>query len=460
MQVPFARMSYQARSLPVSAQRLVNFFAEKQPDDAKTPIALYNTPGIKSFTTAGTGPCRGLYEFGGLVYAVMSDTLFSIASDGTAVSIGALADRGQRVSFSDNGTEIIIVDGVQGWTYDTTNGLRLIDDADFYSADFAMFIDGFFALNRAGTGQYFISNLNDGRSYLGTDIATAEGAPDNIVSIVASHRELWVFGERTTEIWFNTGASGFPFERIQGAFIQRGCGAKFSVVQESDTLFWFGDDRIAYIANGYQPQRISTHAIESAWQGYATVDDAFGFIYTNDGHKFWCLTFPTANATWVFDTTTGLWHERESHDIGRWRVNAYVNAFGKHLVGDYSSNAIGEMDPDTFQEYGNDLVASAASPVMHADRKQLFHHGFEIDFESGVGTNDDPVMWLDYSDDGGRTFSARKPSRGMGNAGKFKTRARWLRLGRSRNRVYRVTISDGVKRTLIAAHLNASAGDH
>lgn len=460
MRIPFARMSYRSGSLPVASQRLVNYYAEIQPEDAKAPLPLFGTPGIASFGTGGTGPCRGAYTFGGTAYAVMKDTLYSVSSTGTMTSIGVLADREQRVSFADNGDEMIMVDGVDGWTYDTTNGLRQITDSDFLGADTVDFIDGYFVLNRPGTGQFYLSNLNDGRDYLGTDIATAEGAPDNIVSVAALGREVWLFGERTIEVWFNTGASGFPFERISGAFVQRGCAARFSVAQDDNTLFWFGDDRTAYRAEGYRPARISTHAIENAWRQYETISDAFAFIYTDAGHKFWCLTFPTEDATWVYDIATGLWHERKSQGIGRWRVNAYTYAYGKHLVGDYSANAIGEMSLETFQEYGNEMIAEATAPAIHADRKLLFHHLLEIHFEAGVGGSTDPQMWLDWSDDGGRTFSARKPARGLGKSGRFSTRARWLRLGRSRDRIYRLTMSDNAKRVLISAHLEASAGDH
>jgi len=358
--------------------------------------------------------------------------------------------------------ELVIVDGTNGWIYDTTNGLRQITDEDFFSADVVDFQDQYFVFNRAGTGQFFLSNLNAGSVYTATDIATAEGDPDRLVALISNRRELWLFGAETIEIWYNSGNADFPFSRFEGGFLERGCAAAFSIAEDDNSIFWLAEDRIFYRAEGYTPQRISQHGIEEALRKYKVVSDACAFIYTMGGHKFYVCTFPAEDATWVYDITTGLWHERQSRGMGRWRVSVYADAFGKHLVGDFEDGRIGELDLDTYQEYGVTIQGVASGPVAHYDRKRVAHRRFELDIESGVGLTSgqgsDPQIWLDWSDDDGRTWSARKPFRSMGKIGEYKKRLRWDRMGATRERIYRVTVSDPVKCSIIAAHLTARPG--
>ncbi len=467
-QIQWSVNSYQARALPLSAQRIVNFYAEQAPKDAKDPVVLYGTPGIKAFAASvGDGPIRGGLNFNGILFAVSGNTLYEVDSAGSATDRGTINTSAGPVSMSQNKAttpELIIVDGADGWIYTTTGGLVKITDPDFFPADVVDFQDQYFILNRSGTGQFFLSDLNAGTVYNATDIATAEGSPDNLVSLISNHLELWLFGEKTTEVWYNSGASDFPFSRFSGALLERGCAAAFSVAEDDNTIFWLAEDRIVYRATGYTPQRISQHGVEEAFRTYTTISDAEAFIYTMAGHKFYVLTFPAEDATWVYDISTGLWHERESSGMGRWRASVHVEVYGKHLVGDFEDGKIGELDLDTYQEYGVTMQGIVTGPPVYADRRRVFHYRFELDIEAGVGLTSgqgsDPQVWLDYSDDGGRTFSARKPFRSMGKIGAYRQRLRWLRLGQARQRIYRLMVSDPVKRSIVATHLDAEAADH
>ncbi len=466
--VQFAIQSYQARALPLSAQRVVNYFAEAVPPDAKSQVVCYNDPGIKSFASGlGTSGIRGIKAMSGVLYAVENTACYSVDSIGTVTSLGNINTNSGRVSMAINRAspqQLCIVDGTDGWIYDTTNGLQQITDSNFAAADTVTFQDGYFIFNEAGTSRWFISNLDNGLVITGTDFANAEGRPDAVVAVFSDHREVWVYGEETIEIYFNSGASDFPFTRISGAYIERGCAAAHSIAAEDNTLFWLGDDLIVYRAAGYRPQRISTHAIEEAIRTYTVTSDAFAFFYTISGHKFYHLTFPTGQQSWVYDVATGLWHERESRSEIYWRGNAYADIYGKHIVGDAFTGQLGELDLDTFTEYGSTMQGILTGPAAYHDKERIFHRRAEIDIESGVGltTGDasDPQIWLDWSDDGGRTYSIRKPARAMGKIGKYRTRLRWLRLGQSRDRIYRLTVADAVKRSIIAAHLTVQLGQH
>lgn len=467
-QVAFGRHSYQARALPVSAQRLVNMYAEANPQDTAAPVTLYGAPGIAERSSGLAGNVRGMVTMGGVLYAVAGNTLYSVASDGTETSRGTVNSGARLVGMAVNQSEpqeLVICDGTNGWTYDTTNGLRTINDADFLSAECVTYQDGYFIFARKDTDQFFISNLNDGRTYTGTDIASAEGAPDLLLNIKSVARNLWLLGETSTEVWFNSGDTSFPFERQ--AFFPIGCLAKFSAAEIGGSLLWLaceggGSGRMIVSTQGGAPQRVSTHAVEEALRDYSTVDDAEAFGYSEGGHFFYVLTFPTEGATWVYDLATGLWHERSSTGLGRWRARCYAHAYGRHFVGDVSSSVIGELDLDTFAEYGDEITFEVTSPPQYADRKRVFFSRLELFFEAGVGLStgqgSDPQVWLDWSEDGGRTWSAVEPARSLGGIGEYQTRVVWHRLGSGRARVFRVRGSDPVKRSLVSAHLEAQAG--
>lgn len=496
--IQFATNAYKSKSLPLAAQQCINLYVEKAPPDAKSQAPLFGAPGLKTFAAGGTGSVRALRRLGNLVYAIIGPTLYSVDSAGTVTSLGSVSLLGStgQVSMSDNGTQLIMVDGTvtfqdtyflftkstTGYVYSVAGGLVQITDTDFGTTN---------------ASQFFISAANDGTVYSATDFVTAEGESDELLVILSLSREVWLIGERSIEVWYNSGDADFPFDRSSASFIERGTVARFSAVSDfHNTIVWLGDDLVVYQSRGYIPVRISTHAIEKAIADYATVSDAFAFHFTFEGHKFYVLTFPTEKATWIYDASTELWHERDSRDsdgtsLGRWRANAYVRAFGKHLIGDFttepderftsdanrrvdssgntrvastSETSIGELTADTFDEYGKTLVGLAASPSYHYDRKRVFMPRFELDVESGVGlTSDqgsDPQVMLDWSDDGGFTFGPLQPWRGLGKKGERTARLIWRRMGQFRERLFRVQISDPIKRTILRAHADFRIGLH
>jgi hypothetical protein len=466
MIVQFGTNSYRAASLPVSAQRCVNWFAERQPPDAKTPIALYGAPGIVTVITIGTGPIRGMHVMGGLLYVVSGERLYRVSTSWVATDIGGNISGTGVVSMDNNGTELVIVNGTNGYLYSSTLGFVLITDTDFNAAETVTFFDQRFVFDEKGTNRFFISASLDGTSYDAAQVSSAEARPDNVVAVVLNSQVLYVFGEKSTETWQDVGAANFPFERVPGGVIERGLAAPHCTAKEDNTIFFLGNDRVFYRMDGLTPKRVSTHAIEHTWRDYDTVSDAIAFAHDFSGHKFVTVTFPTENSTWVYDISTGLWHERESWDendtsLGRWRGNVHVDAYGYELIGDAFSGQIGYLDHHTFTEFGNTIRSYAISPPIHSDRQRVTNSRFELDIEAGVGLitgqGSDPQIMMKYSDDGGRTWS-REMWRSMGAIGEYKTRCRWLRLGQARQRVYQIAISDPVKRTIIAAHVDLEVG--
>lgn len=470
MIVPFAVQSYRHDSLPISAQRVLNLYAEKHPPGAaKSQVTVHGAPGISSFATVAAGPIRGMILFGGLLYVVSGNFLYSVTNDSVPVvtQLGGQISGTGVVEMADNGVQIGIVNGSQGYIYSTSLGLQLITSTAFNPAQTIAYMNDLFVFDWATTAKFFISALLDGTTYDATQFATAESHSDNVLSVHNLKQVLYLLKERSMELWQNTGAVNFPFARIPGGVVDRGIIGNHARTQEDQGLFFVGNDRIAYRIDAMQPMRNSTHPIEQAWQKYATVSDCIGMHYTWNGHKFVVFTFPSVGASWSFDIATGYWHERDSRDangnsLGRWRVNAICEAYGKTIVGDFYTGQLGFLDGTVTTEWGNQIVAQAASPVYHANRKRAFQSLFELDMETGVGVTSgqgsDPQVMLDISDDGGRTWGDQQYWQSIGKIGAYTTRVRWKRLGNFFQRVMRITISDPVRRTIIAANAEIKVG--
>jgi len=355
--------SHTNQSVSADAQRCVNLYPEmnevgtgKEGDVG----CLIGTPGLKLYGTVGsTGSVRGAFTASNnVLYVVILDTFYRVNSNNTLDTLGTLQTTSGIVSMADNGLQIFVVDGSNGYIF--TIGLGLfqdVTDPDFVGADKVTFQDGFFILNKPGTAQFYITSLYDGFNIDSLDFATAEGAPDKLISLLSDHRELWLFGEASIEVYFNSGNPDFPFERIEGAYIEQGCLATHSVAKLSGNVFWLGSDRsggaVIFSASGYVPTRISTHAVELSLQALSDLTGAVAFTYQQEGHEFYVLNVPGLNTTWVYDTTTQFWHERAFLNNGvleRHRAGVHSYAYGKHIVGDYAEPILYEWRLDTYED--------------------------------------------------------------------------------------------------------------
>lgn len=470
--IRFGIQSYRQPARELSSQRLLNGYAEIHPRtvSAKAPISVHGLPGLASFATVGNGPIRGFYEQDGVLYVVSRNELYSVASDGTATLRGTGISGINLVSMDSNGTEIAIVNGSEGFIYDTsTNAFTEISDANFNAAATVTSIDSYFVLDWMGTNKFFVSNVLDGLSYDALDFATAESKPDRLKAVRNISGVLRLLGEKTIESWDSIGAGTPPFQRFDGATITtHGLLASQAIAETDEAAFILGSDRIFYRLSGTALRRISTHAIEKEWETYTTTSDAFCIVVPFGGHKFVYVTFPTEGKTWGYDLSTRLWHERISWDRTgtevRWRANCAIEVFNKVLIGDANSGQIGELSPSTHTEFGDPVrCVMVTPPIFDPGGGRVFNSMLEIDVQNGVGIatgqGSDPQIMLDYSDDGGNTWSAPELWRGMGKIGQYEVRLQWDRLGSFYQRIYRLQISDPVMRTVMAARANLRVGE-
>lgn len=469
MKTPILGSSYVARSVNAADSRMVNLFPEMVPEGGKEPAFLQRAPGLRLLNTVGTGPIRGLWAYDGVGYVVSGSSLYKIDDSFYATLIGAIGGSGP-VSMADNGTQLFIACNGPSYIYNNiTNALAQITDIDFPGALTVSYLDGYFVFIEPNSQKVWVTSLLEGTQIDPLDFASAEGAPDNLVASIVDHREVWLFGTNSVEVWYDAGLSDFPLARIQGAHNEIGCAATFSVAKLDNALFWLGSDArgsgIVYRANGYTGQRVSTHAVEWQIQQYSTISDAVAYTYQQDGHAFYVLTFPTANATWVYDVSTQAWHERAGFFSGqfiRHRSNCQMNFGGEIVVGDYENGKIYAFD---LNKYSDDseiqkwLRSWRALPTGQNNLKRTTQYSMQLDCEAGVGIEvgqgSDPQVMMRWSDDGGHTWS-NEHWRSMGKIGATGRRVLWRRLGMTmklRDRVYEISGTDPVKITITGAEL-------
>ncbi len=467
----FVGPSYVARSVNFDCQRCINLYPELNEigtGKEREVACLVSTPGLATFVNLGDGPTRGSYvASNGRAFVVSGDKLFEIFANGTSSEIGSLITSLGQTSISDNGIHLFVVDGPNGYTFKfDDNTFSTVADPNWKGANQVSYIGGFFIFDRPDSDEFYLSELDS--VVISTVSRASEANADPIAGHITNSQEVWVFNDRTTEIYFLAGTDNV-LERVEGAFIEIGCAARFSVAKMAHSIFWLGKDEsgsgIVYRSQGSQPQRISTHAVEIAIQGYADISDAVAFTYQEKGHYFYVLNFPTANTTWCYDTSTNLWHERVFTNQGqfeRHRANSHIFAFGKHLVGDYANGNVYEFSSEIYSDFGNAITRRRISPHITSELKRIFYSSFQLDMETGVGLDGiqlgtDPQVMLRFSNDGGHTWS-NENWKSAGKIGQTKRRAKWSRLGSSRDRVFEITITDPVKVVLLGAEIQTEVG--
>lgn len=345
-----------------------------------------------------------------------------------------------------------------------------------------MFIEGFILANQVGTRTFIVSGPTPyTQTFPGSFFSLKDSSTDNLITIMENNREGWMVGERTSEVWDNNQGTNqnFPFSRVPGVGPQIGCSAQHSISRMGPSLVWLAKneqgENIAIATEQYSWRRISNHAVETAFASYPLVSDAIGYVYEEAGHMFYVLTFPTADVTWVYDDTASAlmgkpcWHQRLSFDpvacvYHRHRSNCYMDFQNLRLVGDYQTGQIHQMSRAFYSDAGNPLRAQRRCKHVwkKKDRTRVAQSSLQIEFTPGVGLQvgqgSNPQAMLRWSNDGGFTWS-NEYWRSIGAAGATRNRAKWNRLGRARDRIYEVNMSDPVPRDIIGATLFAEAED-
>jgi len=457
---------YQARSTIADAQRCVNQFPEINPqDDAKSSVTTYVTPGLTLISTAPNNqPERCKYTASnGQLYSINRETVYAISSNGTHYAIGNLLTNSGQAMIADNGldggNQAIVVDGspngfrfkLSDLTGSTWQQIDPLVDPGFMGGVAIAFSDGYFIINQPNTNQWYLSDINASTFQNVPNFASKAGGADPLQTLAVMHREIWLFGTRTTDVYYNAGGATFAYAIMPGVFIQQGIAAVNSVARFDIKLFWLGQENsgrcIVFMGESYNAVRISTHPIEDVLSSYSTVSDAVGSMHQLEGHPFYVLTFPTANATWVYDLNTKVWHERAYTD-NNGNENAvlpfyYTNAYGATYCGDRTNGNLYILDPLNFTDNGQPITRIRSFPTLD-DEVRIVYDKLVLDMTAGnapsSGNYQNPTVSIRWSDDGGNTWG-NPVQVALGAIGKFETRPSLWRMGYGRRRVYETSHS-------------------
>jgi len=383
-------------------------------------------------------------------------------------------------------------------------------DGAFNAANTVDIVDNYFVYNKPGSQEWAASNpLSPITNPL--SFSSKDGAPDNLVSLIVDHREVYLLGEASSEVWVDVGFFPFPFQRIPGTSTQHGIAAQYSMSRVGNSFAYVsrnvrGQAQIMMM-NGYIPQRISTHAVENTLTDQY-IDDAVAWTYQLEGHEVYVVSFPTLDLTWAYDVASEMWHKwlwvDNNNIYHRHRGNCASLFQGLVLVGDHSNGQIYQLDTSNYTDNGQNIRRLRRAPHLVTDLQRQYLEELQIQFQPGVGTTGlssktqgifinspyyiaptdtliitsdetlilgqsnqvglqttttNPQAMLRWSNDGGSTWSNEHWVK-IGQEGKYKNRAIWRRLGWSRDRVFEVVVTDPVNAVIISANLKAQEGEN
>lgn len=462
MRAPLFGTSHKGRAKVDSAQRRVNVWAEPKDSPDRDSLVWYGRSGLTLFANLGLQPIRGMREVGSLLFVVAGSIFYEVNNAGTATNRGNLSTSSGRVSMTDDGTYVSIADGAGGYTYHTgTNTFATISDGQFSGGDTCAFMAGRTLWNVLNSGQFQGSEALNPTSYLGTDVATAEADPDDLVAVHVHQGRVVLFGAQTTEFWANVDLGpDFPFLRIQDAVVPWGLHARWSVAEWNGTVAFlaYGGGGEAQVRT-LDGARLSTPEVEAEWGAYSDTADASALSYMDAGHPIYQINFPTQGVSWGYDGLTGLWSELEAGTAGgRHRGEIGARFLRRYVVSDFEDGRLYELDPSMHADNGEPFARELISRHVFDETRRSVGRVW-ADFETGVGKaggqGEDPQAMLQISRDGGHTYGPERWTT-IGKQGKYRSRAIWRRLGSGYEVNFRLRVSDPVQFALAGAWVDAS----
>lgn len=478
MKLPaFIGGSYPARSATALTEHSINCYVEPLPPPAKNVGMLLPTPGEDIYSPASasfSSPGRALRAHGGRVFAVIGSEFVEITLGGGRVVRGAVATDSEPATISslgDGGRQLAITSAGVLYNFNVdTAAFAVVGTYPGVFAHDAVMLDGYIVVLDRSSSTIYQSALYDGTSFDGTAFGQRSIAPDPWKRIVVHNRELWLLGDQTSEVWYNAQAFPFTFQAHPASKINYGVAAPWSAVSLGESLIWVSRSELGHLqvveARGFDARVVSTPALDHLFADYTVTEDAIGWGYSERGHLFYVLTFPSADRTWVYDLTTGLWHERgewvpENLDYRAWRPLYHCQAFDAHLSLNVAGGEVFHLHDDVgTHASGRAIRRVRQAPSITRERDWLFFARFELIMDTGLGLlegqGSDPTLELQYSNDGGRTWKSAGTRR-AGRMGDYGKDVVWRRLGRSSDRVFRIIMTDPIPWRIVDALIDVEA---
>jgi hypothetical protein len=473
VQVQLFGFGLKGKSPAIDAQRRINCYVEQQKDNQRTQMAIIGSPGLSPFClTIGASPSRGMWPVNTLptplTFTVHSGTLFSVNNAGVATSIGMIGTTTGDVSMVDNGTYLVLVDGVRGYYYNmlVPAGLNQIVDANFTTSPKTVtWQDTYFIVNSGATNQFQLSSNSDPTTWPAVNINFTGSAAGAIQALIADHSILQIFGDVYSEFFQDAGTPDFPYAGIPGSAQEFGLASAWSLCKYDNSLAGLFKNRMGEVnisrMAGFKLQQLSNLELDFIINAYSTVSDAQAFGYMLGGHPLYLINFPTAMKSWEFDQASQVWGERQATDGSRYWGQKFAAFQNRKLVSDYRSGNIYQIDPTVYTDNGSAIPMEVWSKRIWNADKYIGISVIQIDFETGVGVvsgqGSNPQVDLQVSKDGGNTFTSVGFS-SIGAIGQYTQRVIWRSLGAARDWILKLRITDPVKRVIVGATAEMEGG--
>lgn len=453
-------------SAAITAQKRINCLVETRQEEDRTQYALIGRPGLTLFNEElGLSPSRGLWAVNSLsqplLFTVNAGALYSINNAGVVSLIGAIGTTTGDVSMADDGTYLVLVDGLNGWVYNmsTMGALTQIVDGNFTTnPQTVTWQDNYFIVTAGDSRQFQLSQISpsvDPTVWPAIQINFTGTGAGALQAGISDHSTLHLFGGEYTEFWQNTGSPDFPFAVIPGAAQEFGLASPWSLTKYDNSVVGLFKNKMGGInisrMNGFRLQRLSDHDIEYLISKYpeSSVGSATGGSLMFGGHPVYILNFD--ETTHVYNGLSNSWTEFHAPDGSRFWGDKFAVFQGRLITSDYRNGNIYEFDLDTYADNEEYMPLEVVSKHIWQDDKYIGIQWIQVDIESGsglaTGQGSDPVMDLRVSQDGGRTFYSVGFS-SMGPIGDFTTRVTWNSLGAARDWVLKLRVTDPIHRVI------------
>ena len=476
----FLGPSFVAQSPLADGERTMNFYAEPASVPGQSgPMALYPTPGVTKLVTADDAPGRAMAVAAGRMFCVMGRTLYEISDAYVLPSRNPstpMVNDGNPATISwngDGGGQLLITSGNYAYLFTLSSNAftQVRDPSSDGGSTMGVQLDGYFIVLDTATSTIYLSDLLDGATWSATQFAQRSIASDPWVSMAVLNRQLWLLGSRTSEVWYNSAATPFPFQPHPSGLVAYGCVAPYSTMVTGETLLWLaathdGTGQVVQTTD-FSPDVVSSFAVSTAIGQYSTIDDAIGGSYTQLGHSFYVLTFPAEKKTWAFDTTPNMalrapqrWAERgtwvsEENEYQAWRPCYFLYQNDELLVLDFTTGSVYRLDHTVGTDVDDrEIRRIRRPPSLFVENQVLRVSAFELLLQPGLGLatgqGDDPQVSLRVSGDGGETFGNERLA-GAGKIGQYGARTRWLRCGSGRRWMPEIVVSDPIPWRVLGA---------
>ncbi|MDH4122426.1 MAG: packaged DNA stabilization protein gp10 [Deltaproteobacteria bacterium] len=475
------------RNRVVSTQRRLNYYygwdqpgtPAQGPD--RGPWAIYDRPPLTQKIYLGANRIRGLFRFSSSLWVVQGSKFIEVLPNYTYTERGTLNTKDGRVTMDAiqgvTGFQIGICDGTNFYIFNvTTSTFTVVAGAPALTSITAG--HSYFIGSVANSGKWNVSALGDGASWPGLSFTTADADPDNLVAVRHYGDTLYLFGERSTEFWGFSGVGSPPWQRISQNAVSFGLASAASIAPFGDGLMVLAQSAAGeggrgevsvYSVQGNQFQRVSHPDLEHIINGYSDAFQAEGCSWSINGHLQYRLFFPSSKVSWMYDAATQLWSEESAFG----GVSAAPSGFGPHrgatasgfnsvvVFGDYADGSLWAAEPRK-ATYADQLtkIGGQDQPIeRELVGRHLYEDGnrmqilaaLELDCNSGDGIDASPTqlpqIMLSLSRDKGRTWGKER-LRTLGAVGQYRTRVRWQNLGRARDIVVKIRVTDPVRCTI------------